>query len=51
MGKKPQKPFSGKLMLRVPPEGHAATSIEAKASGKSLNQWAIEVLNNAAHNF
>lgn len=49
IGKKPQKPFSGKLMFRVPPEVHAAVSIAAKASGKSLNQWAIEVLNNAAH--
>jgi len=49
IGKKPQKPFSGKLMFRVPPEVHAAVTIAAKASGKSLNQWAIEVLDNAAH--
>ncbi len=49
IGKKPQKPFSGKLMFRVPPEVHAAVTIAAKASGKSLNQWAIEVLNSAAH--
>ncbi|HMM60898.1 MAG TPA: type II toxin-antitoxin system HicB family antitoxin [Candidatus Rifleibacterium sp.] len=49
IGKKPQKPFSGKLMFRVPPEVHAAVTIAAKASGKSLNQWATEVLANASH--
>jgi predicted HicB family RNase H-like nuclease len=36
-------------MFRVPPEVHAAVTIAAKASGKSLNQWATEVLDNAAH--
>lgn len=40
----PQKPASGRLMLRVPPEVHAAASIAAQAAGKSLNQWAAEVL-------
>lgn len=48
-GRNPQKPVSGKLMLRVPPEVHAAANIAAKASGKSLNQWAAEVLAEAAH--
>jgi len=49
IGKKPQKPFSGKLIFRVPPEVHAAVTIAAKASGKSLNQWATEVLASASH--
>ena len=49
IGKKPQKPFSGKLMFRVPPEVHAAVTLAAKACGKSLNQWATEVLDIAAH--
>jgi len=43
-GRVPQKPASGRLMLRVPPEIHAAASIAAQAAGKSLNQWAAEVL-------
>lgn len=47
-GKKPQKPYSGQLMFRVPPEVHAAVTIAAKASGKSLNQWATEVLKQAS---
>lgn len=47
-GVKPEKPASGKLMLRVPPEVHGAAIVAAQASGKSLNQWATEVLQNAA---
>ena len=48
-GLTPEKPASGKMMLRVPPEIHAAASVAAQASGKSLNQWATEVLRDAAH--
>ncbi|MBQ9619413.1 MAG: type II toxin-antitoxin system HicB family antitoxin [Neisseriaceae bacterium] len=44
VGKEPQKPASGRLMLRVPPELHRAALIKAQASGKSLNQWAVETL-------
>jgi predicted HicB family RNase H-like nuclease len=49
IGKEPQKPASGKIMLRVPPEIHRAALIAAKASGTSLNQWATKVLADAAH--
>ncbi|MFA7269224.1 MAG: type II toxin-antitoxin system HicB family antitoxin [Sterolibacterium sp.] len=49
VGKTPEKPVSGKLMLRVPQEVHAGALIAAKAAGKSLNQWAAEVLKEAAH--
>jgi predicted HicB family RNase H-like nuclease len=48
-GIKPEKPASGKLMLRVSPEIHGAALVAAQASGKSLNQWATEVLESAAH--
>jgi len=48
-GVSPQKPASGKLLLRVPPEVHAAALVTAQASGKSLNQWAAEALASAAH--
>lgn len=48
IGKEPQKPASGKIMLRVPPEVHSAALIAAKASGTSLNQWAAKVLGEAA---
>ena len=48
-GVKPEKPASGKLMLRVPPEVHGAALVAAQASGKSLNQWATEVIRNASN--
>ena len=37
LGRKAQKPYSGKLMLRVPPELHARAAMLAEASGKSIN--------------
>ncbi|MFZ4537297.1 type II toxin-antitoxin system HicB family antitoxin [Propionivibrio sp.] len=49
VGKTPEKPASGKMMLRVSPEVHGAALVAAMAAGKSLNQWAAEVLRDAAH--
>lgn len=49
MGRKPEKPASGKLMLRIAPEIHTKALVMARASGKSLNQWATEVLAKATH--
>lgn len=42
LNRSPQKPYSGKLMLRIPPEIHAAVAVAAEVSGKSINQWAAE---------
>jgi predicted HicB family RNase H-like nuclease len=42
LGRPPQKPYSGKLMLRVPPEVHAAVAVAAQVSSKSINQWATD---------
>lgn len=44
LNRSPQKPYSGKLMLRIPPEVHAAIAMAAEVSGKSINQWATETL-------
>ena len=44
MGKEPAKPASGKLLLRLPEEIHAAAIIIAAAEGKSLNQWVADTL-------
>lgn len=46
-GVKPQKPYSGNLMLRIPPEVHAHCAMMAEAHGKSINQWVTEILRNA----
>ena len=46
-GVKPEKPASGKLLLRVSPEVHGRAMVVAQASGKSLNQWVADVLERA----
>ena len=48
VGKEPQKAFSGQVMFRVDPEVHRKAALAAELSGKSLNQWAEEVLGRAA---
>ena len=47
-GESPNKPYSGKLFLRIPPEVHAAIAVAAETSGKSVNQWAVETFQRAA---
>ena len=48
-GVNPEKPVSGKMLLRLPTEVHGAALIAAQAEGKSLNQWVTEVLRSAVH--
>jgi len=43
-GREPLKAYSGKLMLRIPPDIHAAVAMAAEASGKSINQLVAEIL-------
>jgi predicted HicB family RNase H-like nuclease len=47
-GKEPNKPYSGKMMFRVDPKVHASAARAAQLKGISLNQWAEEVLREAA---
>lgn len=46
-GESPDKPFSGKIMARVPPELHARAISVAEALGKSLNQFVSEAIERA----
>ena len=48
LGSAPEKPASGKLMLRIAPEVHAAALKAAALSGTSLNKWAERALGKAA---
>ena len=48
IGKAPQKAYSGQVMFRVSPEVHRKAARAAELAGKSLNQWAEEVLGRAA---
>ena len=47
-GTAPEKPASGKLMLRVAPTVHAAALKAAARSGVSLNKWAEKALSSAS---
>ena len=47
-GKKPDKPFSGKLTLRLSPDLHRRAFTAAKRSGKSLNQWVADQIEQTA---
>jgi len=48
LGSAPEKPASGKLMLRIAPEVHAAALKAAARSGTSLNKWAESAIGKAA---
>lgn len=43
-GEAPDKPFSGRFMVRLPSELHRRLYLEAKQTGKSLNQLIHERL-------
>ncbi len=47
-GEAPEKPYSGKFMVRLEPRLHQAISSYAKMEGKSLNAWVRENLEQAA---
>lgn len=46
-GEEPEKPFSGKFVIRLSPELHRKAFIKARLSDKSLNSWVSEVLDEA----
>lgn len=46
-GIQPKKQFSGKFVLRLSPEVHRAAVIAAEASGTSLNQWIVKLIEEA----
>jgi predicted HicB family RNase H-like nuclease len=43
-GEEPDRPFSGKFVVRIPPEVHREAFLKAKSIGKSLNAWVKEVI-------
>ncbi|VXC26194.1 Toxin-antitoxin system HicB family antitoxin [Pseudomonas sp. 8Z] len=45
----PQKPYSGKLSLRLEPALHASVAVKAELAHKSINQWVVDVLDREAH--
>lgn len=47
LNKPPQKPYSGKLRLQIPPDIHVAIAEAAEASGRSLDQWVVDTFSQA----
>ena len=43
-GEDPEKPYSGKFLVRVGPELHKTIAIQARKNGKSLNAWVHDAL-------
>lgn len=43
-GEEPDKPFSGRLMLRLPTEVHRKVYLSTRKEGKSLNEYITEKL-------
>ena len=47
-GEEPEKPYSGKFMVRVEPELHKTIALKARQDGTSLNSWVHDTLAKAA---
>ena len=45
--KEPEKPFSGKFILRIDPDLHRGISLLAAANDISMNSWAIRAITKA----
>ncbi len=48
LGETPEKPYSGKFVLRLTPEAHRKVALAAQVAHKSLNSWAAEHLLDSA---
>lgn len=43
-GIEPEKPYSGRMTIRLAPELHKSLALTAARSGKSLNTWVVDSL-------
>ncbi|MBI5606418.1 MAG: type II toxin-antitoxin system HicB family antitoxin [Deltaproteobacteria bacterium] len=50
LGQPPEKPFTGKFLLRIPPDLHRKIYVAAKKSGESINAWIKEQLEQRVEN-
>jgi len=48
LGEEPEKPYSGRIALRIPSALHRNASTAAQAEGKSLNAWLTAAVERAA---
>ena len=47
-GEEPERPFSGRLTVRLSPEQHRKIILAAEKAGKGIEMWAAEALTQAA---
>ena len=47
-GEAPNKPFTGRFMVRISPELHSAIAMAARRNNKSINAWIAETCSNHA---
>lgn len=47
-GIEPEKPFSGRMTIRMAPELHRLLAVTAAKAGKSLNTWVVDSLTELA---
>ena len=43
-GVEPEKPYTGRFVVRIAPDLHRSISLRARSAGLSLNQWVAEAL-------
>ena len=48
-GEKPEKPFSGRFTVQLSPEQHRKVILAAEKSGKDVDKWISEVLDQTAN--
>ena len=48
LGKRPNRPYSGRFVARISPDLHARIALQAELKGQSLNQWVGEALETVA---
>ncbi|MHB1225879.1 MAG: type II toxin-antitoxin system HicB family antitoxin [Gemmatimonadaceae bacterium] len=47
-GKEPEKPYSGRFVVRASADLHRAAAAAAARSGQSLNAWVVQAIERAA---
>ncbi len=46
IGKEPEKPFTGRFVLHIPPELHSSIALAATMQKKSINAWVADACKN-----
>ena len=49
-GRAPERPFSGRVLVRMPPELHRQAARAARTAGVSMNRWIVDTLAGALAN-